>query len=192
MALEPARRHLRVSDIDREAVAEILREAAGDGRLTTDELEDRLAAAYAARTYGDFEPLIADLPAASPLEAASPDDVLELNAPFNSVRRAGKWTVPPRIVATAGLGNVKLDFTEAVIRSREVLVEVSTYVGDVTLLVPEGFVVDVSGVREAVGKVKNKVVKGGRSDGPRVRVVGRTGLGDLLVRHPRRVRFLPR
>jgi len=90
------------------------------------------------------------------------------------------------------MGDVKLDFTEAVIRSREVLVEVSAYVGSVVLIVPEGFVVDVTGVHAGVGTVKNKVAAGGRSDGPRVRVVGRTVLGNVVVRHPRRMRFLPR
>jgi Domain of unknown function (DUF1707) len=52
----------RVSDADREAVADRLRTAAGDGRLDPDELEERVAAAYAARTRGDLLPLTADLP----------------------------------------------------------------------------------------------------------------------------------
>ncbi|MBA2631250.1 MAG: DUF1707 domain-containing protein, partial [Thermoleophilaceae bacterium] len=41
---------IRVADADRERVAEQLRAAAGDGRLTPDELEDRLDAAFGART----------------------------------------------------------------------------------------------------------------------------------------------
>jgi len=53
---------LRASDADREGVAEVLRTAAGEGRLATDELEHRLEAAFAARTYGDLDGLIADLP----------------------------------------------------------------------------------------------------------------------------------
>jgi hypothetical protein len=192
MALEPARREMRAADADREAVAEILRDAAGDGRLTMDELEERLTAVYAARTYGDFEPLIADLPVAAPSQIGAVDDLLELSAPFNDVRRDGRWTVPPRIVATAGMGDVKLDFTEAVVRSREVLVDVSAYAGDVVLVVPEGFVVDVSGVQPGLGSVKSKVKPSERADGPLIRVVGRAVLGSVVVRHPRRTRFLPR
>src|SRR5918993_802601 len=53
---------MRASDADREHVAEVLRAAAGDGRLTLAELQDRLEALYAARTYGELEPVISDLP----------------------------------------------------------------------------------------------------------------------------------
>lgn len=53
---------LRASDADRDQVAEHLRRAAAEGRLRTDELEQRLGAAFSARTYGELEPLVADLP----------------------------------------------------------------------------------------------------------------------------------
>jgi hypothetical protein len=54
---------LRASDADREAVAERLRHATIEGRLTAEELEERLHAALRARTYGDLRRLLADLPA---------------------------------------------------------------------------------------------------------------------------------
>jgi len=53
---------LRVSDADRHKVAEILRQAAGEGRLDLDELDERLESAYAAKTYADLVPITADLP----------------------------------------------------------------------------------------------------------------------------------
>jgi hypothetical protein len=53
---------LRASDADREHVAERLRHATAEGRLTADELEDRLAALFAAKTYGELDALVADLP----------------------------------------------------------------------------------------------------------------------------------
>jgi hypothetical protein len=53
---------LRASDADRERVAERLRHAAGEGRLLAEELEQRLAAALRARTYGDLDAVVADLP----------------------------------------------------------------------------------------------------------------------------------
>ena len=61
---------LRVSDADRDRVAERLRAAAGEGRLTSDELEERLESAFSARTGAELEPLVADLPA--PARAAAP------------------------------------------------------------------------------------------------------------------------
>jgi len=55
---------LRASDAEREHHAELLREHAAQGRLTVDELEERLDRVYAARTRGELEPIVADLPAA--------------------------------------------------------------------------------------------------------------------------------
>ncbi|MGZ4202652.1 MAG: DUF1707 SHOCT-like domain-containing protein [Thermoleophilaceae bacterium] len=52
----------RASDAEREAVAERLRDAAAEGRLTTDELGERVEAAYKAQTTAELEPLTADLP----------------------------------------------------------------------------------------------------------------------------------
>jgi hypothetical protein len=53
---------LRASDADRERVAERLRQAATEGRILTEELEQRLEASFAARTYGQLDALLADLP----------------------------------------------------------------------------------------------------------------------------------
>jgi hypothetical protein len=53
---------LRTSDKEREQVAEILRAAMTEGRLTLDEGEERLAAAYAAKYRDELGPLTADLP----------------------------------------------------------------------------------------------------------------------------------
>lgn len=60
----PGYRTLRASDADRDAVAERLRRAAVEGRLEPDELEERLHAALRARTYGELDRLLVDLPAA--------------------------------------------------------------------------------------------------------------------------------
>jgi hypothetical protein len=54
---------LRASDADRDAVAERLRAAAVEGRLEPDELEQRLHVAFRARTYGELNGLLVDLPA---------------------------------------------------------------------------------------------------------------------------------
>jgi Flp pilus assembly protein TadB len=53
---------LRASDADRDAVTERLRDAAGEGRLEPEELEERVNAALRARTYGELGLLVADLP----------------------------------------------------------------------------------------------------------------------------------
>ncbi len=55
---------MRASDADRDQVAERLRKAAAEGRLLAQELEERLATALRARTYGELDEVVADLPGA--------------------------------------------------------------------------------------------------------------------------------
>jgi Domain of unknown function (DUF1707) len=72
---------LRASDADRERVVAALRDHAAAGRLEPSELEERVEAALAARTVGDLEPLLADLPRRPP-------------APAPSQPRRGAWRLP--------------------------------------------------------------------------------------------------
>jgi DUF1707 SHOCT-like domain len=53
---------LKASDADRDQIAERLRKATGEGRLLAEELEERLEATFAARTYGELDAVVADLP----------------------------------------------------------------------------------------------------------------------------------
>ncbi|MGK5639132.1 DUF1707 SHOCT-like domain-containing protein, partial [Streptomyces sp. URMC 126] len=68
---ESAAPALRASDADRDRIADILREALAEGRLTPDEHADRVDAAYRARTVGELEPLVRDLPAGAARPAAA-------------------------------------------------------------------------------------------------------------------------
>jgi hypothetical protein len=64
MAEEPDR--LRAADVDREFVAERLRNALNEGRLNINEYDERLRDAYAAKTYGELNALLTDLPETAP------------------------------------------------------------------------------------------------------------------------------
>ena len=63
------RRNLRASDADREHVAERLRTATTEGRLAPEELEQRLGTALSARTYGELDAVVSDLPSARPVRS---------------------------------------------------------------------------------------------------------------------------
>src|SRR5437868_1440958 len=63
---------LRASDSDREHVAERLRQATAEGRLLAEELEDRLGVAFSARTYGELDEVVADLPSGTVARRARP------------------------------------------------------------------------------------------------------------------------
>lgn len=143
------RASMRASDADREAVVELLREATADGRLGMDEIDDRLTAAYAARTFGDLDGVTRDLvvtPAqevpgrtvAVPPTHVPPAEPLRLVAVVEDVKREGRWEVPERMVVTAQVADVKLDFTEAVLAAPVVQIAAWANVGSVILLVPEG------------------------------------------------------
>jgi len=79
---------LRASDADRELVADHLRNATAEGRLLAEELEERLGVAFSARTYGELDSLVADLP--RPRENRRPGGVLWVRA---ALALAGLLTV---------------------------------------------------------------------------------------------------
>jgi hypothetical protein len=70
--IDSSTERVRASDAEREHVAEILRAATGAGLLGIDEVEERLAACYAARYRAELEPLTADLPDTEKLLTATP------------------------------------------------------------------------------------------------------------------------
>lgn len=67
--------HLRAADADRQATADRLRAAAGEGRLDLHEYDQRLRLAYAATSYADLDRLTADLPAPPPPARREPSPV---------------------------------------------------------------------------------------------------------------------
>jgi len=66
------RANLRASDADRETVVSRLHKAATEGRIAAEELEQRVAQALKARTYGDLEQTVADLPGPRPRQRRAP------------------------------------------------------------------------------------------------------------------------
>ena len=136
---------LRIGDAERHQVAEILREAAGEGRLDLDELDTRLEATYAARTYADLVPITLDLPAhPHPVPvtrpAASPDVVsgpkrethLAIMSGFD---RRGVWVVPEQMTVLALMGGAELDLRQAKFAAKEVVITINAIMGGATVIV---------------------------------------------------------
>lgn len=180
---------LRVSHKDRDQVVEILREAAGDGRLTADELDERVEAALTARTVSDLAVLTADLPTPSVESSAQPKDLIKINQRFGSVERTGRWVVPRRMEIRLTAGDVKLDFTEAVITQARLHIDVDLGLGaDLLLVTKPGIVVTTDDLTVRMGDIK---VRPRRTDQNtpvilRVEVAGRVRGGDIVARYPRR------
>jgi hypothetical protein len=188
MSLEQQPPAPRASDRDRDQAAALIQEAHGDGRLDLEEMDERLSLIYAAKTQPELKRVTADLVPALPIAHGGTSDVLELHAKHSSQKREGQWQVPPRIVAYAEHSSVKLDFTQAVLRTPEVHVEAEAKHGSVVLLVPEGWIIDVDEVATNGGSVKNKAVAP-RADGVRLRITGVAKWSSIVIRHPRRRRW---
>jgi len=124
---------LRISDSDRHRVAEHLREAAGDGRIDLDELDERLAATYAARTYADLVPITRDLPS-RPDYPAAPKRQRHF-AILSGVDRKGVWVVPERMTVVALMGGANLDLRHATFAAPEVVLTVNAILGGASVIV---------------------------------------------------------
>jgi hypothetical protein len=189
--LVPDRGELRASHEDRDLVVERLRVAAGDGRLTAEELDERLDVALTARTYRELEVLLADLPAAGPVlaggaAAVSPKDVSRIVVDSASTKRDGPWVVPRRMEIQSRSGSVVLDFTSAVIALPTLEIEASVRSGSVTLVVPPDVLVDVDDVAVSSGSVRNGAPLGSTTHVRLlVHVTGKVHSGSITVRPPR-------
>jgi hypothetical protein len=181
----------RVSHDDRDRVAEVLRVAAGDGRLSLEELEERLESCFAARTYGDLAPLVADLPgqAMSLAEPAAPaKDVARVRRAGGNVRYEGAWAVPRRLELEVRGGNVLLDFTTAALRGPVTEVDVEMRGGNLRMVVPDGHAVDAEEVEIRGGQVVHRHAKHRDPHAPvvhRITITGSLTGGNIIVQPPR-------
>jgi hypothetical protein len=192
----PAQAELRASHADRDRVVELLRVAAGDGRLTAEELDERLEVALTARTYSELAVLTTDLPAAPlPAGLAQSADVVhpgarelvKIDCGSGSAKRDGQWLVPQRMEINVASGSVKLDLTRAVISSPALQLDIDVHSGSLLLVTRPGIVVDTDDVAVRSGSVG---VKAHRRHGVpvvlRVQVSGQVSSGSFKARPPRR------
>jgi len=186
----PPQAELRASHTDRDRVVELLRVAAGDGRLTAEELDERLEAALTARTYRELAVLTTDLPAApAPAGLVQPEakHLVKIDCGSGVARRDGQWIVPQRMDINVASGAVKLDLTQAVISSPTLQLDINVRSGSLLLVTRPGIVVDTDDVSVRSGSVGVKTHR--RRDVPailRVEVSGEVASGSFKARPPRR------
>ncbi|MBF6213618.1 DUF1707 domain-containing protein [Nocardia puris] len=171
---------VRAGDAEREVAARRLHIALEEGRLDLMELDRRLIAVYAAKTRAELATVTADLP---DIGAAEP---IELRTKSGSLDKRGPWTVPTEITAECRSGTIKIDFTSAWCPHREVRVHADVGSGNLVLIVPNGWQVDLDAVRVGSGSARSKVRGLPVAGTPRIRVDGRVGSGTVKARSPRR------
>jgi len=151
---------VRASDAERDAVVGRLNQAVGEGRLTMDEFSQRLELAYAARTRGDLDALLRDLPAdggdAVPATTSTTSSTAVVSrgsqgndthwniSPIGGIRHRGRWRVPQHTIAIGVLGGVDVDLGEAELAGPEVMITKVSVIGGVSVRVPPGMRVEVS------------------------------------------------
>ncbi len=187
---------LRISDDDRHRAAEALREAAGEGRIDLEELDERLEAAYGAKVYADLVPILADLPDAQ-LPAVRAADSLT-RAPgsvtdrhydksfsiMGGQTRKGVWEIGPEHRAFTLMGGIDLDLREAVFGADEVVIHAVAIMGGIDIYVNAGTKVSVEGVgiMGDFDQARDKVEPQLRPDSPTVRVKGVALMGAVTVK----------
>ncbi|BBG00621.1 hypothetical protein PSA01_40340 [Pseudonocardia saturnea] len=185
---------MRISDADREAAAKRLHDALGEGRITLTELEERLDAVYAARTASELRPPLADLPGSELVaprtgelvRPADGADRVHLRTGAGTVKRTGDWQVPAAMKLTTSMGTIHLDLSEVRQVPPRIDIEVSTGMGEIVLVLPEGGSADVDAVSGSWGEVKTKVPSTPGGSGPHIVVHGKVGMGSLTVRGSRK------
>ena len=175
---------VRISDSDRERAAERLNQALVEGRITVAELEERVAAVYAALYAAELRPPLADLPGDDvvALQAAEP---LVLRAGASGIKRTGEWSVPARMRVKSLMGSVVLDFCETAIAHPVVEIELVLGTGSAKLLVPDDATANVDALVATMGSVRSRVASQPRAGAPHFVVRGRARLGSVTVRRRR-------
>jgi hypothetical protein len=158
------------------------------------EFTARIDTALAARTRGELNAVLLDLPGVTNTEQATqpryrPEKAapaeLVLRGSMSSLRRRGDWLVPRRLVVHHVVGGTVLDFTQARIEHPEVSIELDVAVGSVKLRVPRTASVAADGVQVLLGAVQQRRRPGGAGQGsPHFEVTGIIRVGSLVIRRP--------
>ena len=201
---------LRASHADRERVATVLNQALAEGRLTLDELQERLDTVYAAKTLAELEPVTQDLPGHTSLVPRSVEGALQPTpavaaasfppagsrvssgwtsttavAVMSGASRSGDWVVPPRFNAFALMGGIELDLTQARYGAAEVVINAVAIMGGIEITVPDDVTVYTSGIG-IMGGFESNVNSIPIPGAPVVRVTGTAIMGGVEVKRPKR------
>jgi hypothetical protein len=182
---------LRASDADRERVTELLGEHAAAGRLTVEELGERVDSALAAVTRPELDALLADLPGqgvpAAPVASQRQRRVSERTiAIMSGSDRKGRWRAEGKHTAIAIMGGIELDLRQAEIVGHELEIVAFAFWGGIDIIVPEGIQVEVTSV-PIMGGIDAKLPDVPLLPGaPRIRVKAIAVMAGIDVKYKRR------
>ncbi|MGH7292070.1 MAG: DUF1707 SHOCT-like domain-containing protein [Myxococcota bacterium] len=180
---------MRAADTDRIRVAQLLSDAAAQGRLDMGEFEDRLKKAYAAQTLEELDRLSSDLPGvattAPGVEPGRPAPSTLLLAIMSGFERRGRWNVPKRLTSVTVFGGGVIDLRYADFTSADVEIHSYSICGGQTILVPPEVNVDLHGVG-VMGSFDKSSIGAGTRGAPHVTVRGFSLWGSVGVKRKKR------
>jgi hypothetical protein len=181
---------IRATDADRERTAQVLRTSGANGQLTVDELDERVEAAYAAKTRGQLEQLVQDLgdtrerPDDVPVRPGDEGTRWVISVMGGSDRK-GRWRVGRSVTVLNFMGGSNLDLNDAELAGDVVEMRVYSLMGGSEIRVPEGLDVEVSEFAFMGG---NDISHGeaARAGGPLLRLKMISIMGGSSLRRGRR------
>lgn len=177
----PVPASIRASDAEREAVVQRLSEQAASGRLTLDELEQRVSSAYAATTRGELEKLTADLPqqAAVPTRRLKPTKWVV--SVMGGAEKRGRWRVGDWLTSLAIMGGNDIDLRHAEIDADEVTIIAVAVMGGMDIYLPDTVDVHVGGFALMGGNGERGSSRAPRPGAPRIKVYAYSLMGGIDV-----------
>jgi hypothetical protein len=179
VAESPRPPSILASDADRERSVEVLRQAVVEGRLELEEFTDRVGLAQTARTEADLAGLTRDLPATG---SPATDVPVRHRAICSRLVRSGRWELARRSSFRSIFGTINLDLRQARLDSDTVEIDVYNLFGTVTVIVPEGIEVTVTGGGAFASQVIDSPSDAVIPNAPRLRINARGPGGTLYVR----------
>lgn len=172
---------------DRIQVAQLLTDAAAQGILNLAEFEDRLAKAYAAKTYDELELLSADLPgiATTRRGACKPAPSTVLLAIMSGFERRGRWNVPRKLTTFTLWGGGVIDLRYADFTSAVVDIRAYSVMGGQTILLPPEVNVTVRGTG-LMGAFDHNVGDAGSPGAPQITITGFSLWGSVGIKRKNR------
>jgi len=174
---------IRASDRDREATLERLSLAVSDGQLTLEEYSERVDVVLGSRTQNELARITNDLQQTHPPTPSTDLAPQSVSAIFGSSGRRGRWRVPERFRASAVFGEVTLEFQSAMLTAHRTVIEANATFGSVSIIVPEGVEVDLTG-SAIFGSKESKVNSVPTPGAPVIEIRARALFGEVSVKHP--------
>lgn len=183
----PGDSSMRASNDDRIQVAQLLSEAASNGRLTLEDYEARLTKAYAASTYDQLERVVSDLPEAMDYrrQKSRPAPSTMLLAILSGFERRGRWNIPGRMTTFTLFGGGVVDLRYADFTSPDVEIHAYSILGGQTILLPPEVNVDVKG-HGVMGGFDQTVDGAGTPGAPKVTIKGFSLWGGVGIKRRNR------